>query len=141
MAVGPLIAKKKCQSRIPISPGERLVITLRYLATGDSQQSQAFNFRVARATVCKIIYETCNAIWDALSEPFLKAPASSREWKQIANGFGTEWNFPTCLGALDGKHIAMECPKNGGSNYYNYKGFHRYLWPFVIQTVVFQWWT
>ena len=102
---------------------------------------QAFKFRVGRATVCKIIYETCNAIWDALSEPFLKAPASSHEWKQIANGFGTEWNFPTCLGALDGKHIAMECPKNGGSNYYNYKGFHRYLWPFVIQTVVFQWWT
>ena len=29
-----------------------------------------------------------------------------------------------CLGALDGKHIVVRCPKKAGSIYYNYKGFH-----------------
>jgi len=43
---------------------------------------------------------------------------------QIANNFETEWNFPNCLGALDGKHIAIECPHNGGSAFYNYKNIH-----------------
>ena len=44
--------------------------------------------------------------------------------KKIASGFEKEWNFPNCIGALDGKHVAMECPKNQGSSFYNYKGLH-----------------
>ena len=34
------------------------------------------------------------------------------------------WQFLNCLGVLDGKHIRMRKPKNGGSLYYNYKKFH-----------------
>ncbi|XP_065055079.1 putative nuclease HARBI1 [Rhopilema esculentum] len=122
--VGPLIAKKKCNSRVPIPVAERIVITLRYLATGDSQQSQAFNFRVGRATISNIIRDTCCGIWNALSDTYLSAPESKEEWKKIADDFESQWNFRHCLGALDGKHVAMECPKNRGSSYYNYKGFH-----------------
>jgi hypothetical protein len=38
-------------------------------------------------------------------------------------GFESIWNLPHCICALEGKHIAMKCPKNTGSLYYNYKGF------------------
>ena len=122
--VGPLITKKTCRSRKPISAAERLVITIRYLATGDSQQSQSFNFRVGRTTVCNIIRETCEAIWKSLQEFYLKPPSNESEWKTIAENMHKEWNFPHCLGALDGKHVRIDCPNNGGSEYFNYKGFH-----------------
>ena len=102
----------------------RLVITLRYLASGKSQRCQSFDFVVGESTLCDIIHQTCDAIWVALNEKYLKCPTSTEDWKSIAVEFFEQWNFPHCVGALDGKHIAINCPPNAGSTYYNYKGFH-----------------
>lgn len=122
--VGPIIAKKHCKSRKPISPSEHLAVTLRYLATGDSQQSHTFYFRIGRSTVSNIVKETCNALWTALNQDYLKSPSTEEQWTNIADEFEREWNFPHCIGALDGKHISMECPRNAGSAFFNYKNFH-----------------
>lgn len=43
------------------------------------------------------------------------------DWIEISNEFYSEWNFPNCLGALDGKHINIRCPSHSGSMNYNYK--------------------
>ena len=91
---------------------------------GDSQQSQSFNFRVGRSTVCKIIREVCTAIWTALQPTYLSTPSTPEQWRKLSDRFREQWDFPNVLGAVDGKHIAMECPKKGGSLYFNYKSFH-----------------
>ena len=42
---------------------------------------------------------------------------------EIERHFVTTWNFPHCVGAVDGKHITIQsCGM--GSQYYNYKGTH-----------------
>ena len=121
--VGLYITKRPCRSRPTISPKVRLVVTLRYLASGDSQKSHSFNFRIGRSTISKIIHEICKAIWLALLKVHLKTPGSANEWLNVANEFDKNWNFPNCLGAIDGKHVTIECSRNAGSAFYNYKTF------------------
>lgn len=110
--------------RQPISAEEKLLVTLRYLATGDSMQSQAFNFHLGRSTVSAIITQTCEALWKKLKDSYIKFPTSRDEWLQISTEFQEDWDLPHVLGALDGKHIRITCPRYGGSKFYNYKGFH-----------------
>ena len=121
--VAPLITKKDTRMRKAIGPAERLSLTLHYLAYGDSQQSNSFAYRIGRSAVSKIIRETCDAIWAVLHEEYLKPRSSSQEWKEIAHEFQRLWNFPHCVGAINGKHVAIQCPLNSGSLYHNYKGF------------------
>ena len=53
----------------------------------------------------------------------LKVPQSQMEWKEIASDFAEHWNFANCIGAMDGKHIAIRPPPNTGSYYFSYKGY------------------
>ena len=53
---------------------------------------------------------------------FLQIPRTEEEWLEIAEGYKSRWNFPQCIGAMDGKHIQIEAPRNSGSIYFNYKG-------------------
>jgi len=67
------------------------------------------------------VNEVCQAIEKNLGPEYLKFPSSHEEWLNIASQFELRWNFPNCIGAIDGKHIIMQPPANAGSYYYNYK--------------------
>lgn len=104
--IGPSIVKQHVV-RDPIPPKTRLHITLRYLASGDSMTSISYAYRIGHNTVSKIISETCEEIWNALKETvFLHDNLES--WQEIADEFEQLWNFPNCLGCIDGTHIRMQ---------------------------------
>ncbi|GAU90902.1 hypothetical protein RvY_03256-1 [Ramazzottius varieornatus] len=55
---------------------------------------------------------------------YISEKPSKERWQQNAESFEAMWNFPNCIGAIDGKHVQIKKPKNGGSKWINYKGTH-----------------
>ena len=58
----PRLQKKGTHWREPIEPGLRLALTLRFLATGESYHSIAYDFLVAHNTISGIVIQVCDAI-------------------------------------------------------------------------------
>ncbi|KAK2567184.1 Protein ANTAGONIST OF LIKE HETEROCHROMATIN PROTEIN 1 [Acropora cervicornis] len=91
-----------------IVPVKRRALRLRFLATGESFRSLHFQFRISRPAISYTVTEVCQAIPKKLGPSYLKVPSSEQERLQ----FEEKWNFPNCLGAIDGKHITLQPPPN-----------------------------
>jgi len=94
-----------------------ILLSYRYLVTGNSISSIAFSFRVGQSTVRNIIKEVCTVISNTLNALYLTVPMEE-EWKLIVDEFWNTWQMLNCFGAVDGKHIKIKCPPNFGSCYY-----------------------
>ena len=109
----------------------RLTVTIRFLATGETFRSLSFQFRISRGAISYIITEVCNAVIKNMSHVYLKLPSSAEEWLEISSKFEERWQFPNCIGAIDGKHIVMQPPPEAGSHFFNYKHTH-----YIVQLAV-----
>lgn len=76
---------EKCNWRA-LPPEQRLIITLRYLATGDQITSLALAYRIGVSTAHSVARETCEVIANVLSTEYLSLPTIN-EWKNISTGF------------------------------------------------------
>lgn len=66
--IGPKISKQDTTFREAIPATERLMVTLRYLATGDSFTSLMYTFKISKQLISRIIPEVCSAIIECLKE-------------------------------------------------------------------------
>ena len=121
--VAPYITKQDTKFRKAIPASQRLMVTLRFLASGDSQVSLTYLFRMGKKTISSILSETCRAIHKVLCDKYLNAPTKEEQWHKISQDFVELWQFPHVIGAIDGKHIRIQAPNNSGSLFHNYKGF------------------
>ena len=108
--LGHEIQRERTWMREPLSPGLKLAVTLRLLASRDSYPTLEYAFRVARPTMNKFVPEVC--------------PTNPEDWSEVESVFHQRWHTPHALGALYGKHIPIRCPQWGDTLYHNYKGFY-----------------
>jgi len=118
------IERQDTHLRMSIGAATRFEITLLYLISGVPYSRLQYQTRIHSSALSKIIPEVCTAIYEVLGNDFIKTPHTPDEWIEVANDFQNKWQFSNCLGAVDGKHIAISPPHDSGSYYYSYKGFH-----------------
>ncbi|KAF0707889.1 protein ALP1-like, partial [Aphis craccivora] len=89
--------KKDTIMRTALPAKLELQVACRYLATGDSLASLQYLYRVPKCTISKFLPDV---------------PQSESAWDDIINEFEQKWNFPNCIGEIDGKHVVIQCPTN-----------------------------
>lgn len=70
--VTPHIQHQDTQLRKSLSPRDRLSVTLRYLATGESSRSLEFSTRIAFSSIAQIVPEICRVLYDVLRPQYLE---------------------------------------------------------------------
>ncbi|CAH1968635.1 unnamed protein product [Acanthoscelides obtectus] len=82
MLVKPLIEKKNTLFREAVSVEERLLATLRFLATGSSYEDLKFSCIISPQLLGRIIPETSRAIYNCLRKKYLCFPIKRRGMAQ-----------------------------------------------------------
>ncbi|KAJ8866231.1 hypothetical protein PR048_032074, partial [Dryococelus australis] len=90
-----------------VTPNERLMATLRYLATGRTLEDLKLSCSIVPQTLGKLIPDNCEAIFKALKN----------YCKNVVL-------CPNSIGAVDEKHVVTMLPPGSGSYIYKYKNFH-----------------
>lgn len=70
--VTPFIQRQDTNMRQCISPRDRVSITLRFLATGETYRSLEYSMRIPACTISRIIPETSRVIYEVLRKDYLK---------------------------------------------------------------------
>ncbi|KAL4718652.1 hypothetical protein ACJJTC_013381 [Scirpophaga incertulas] len=121
------ITKTDTVMRRAVTAEERLVATLKYLASGREYKDLKLSTCISPQLLSEIIPETCEAIIRVLND-FLKVPETENDWLQIAKDFERKWQFNHCLGAIDGKQTERQRTADGNSvrqifaEYFNNQG-------------------
>ena len=121
--VAALITKTDTNFRKAIPSAQRLMLTLRFLASKDSQISLTYLYRMGKKTVSRVISETCEALYEVLCNKYLNAPKNREQWKNTSDDFEVLWQFLHIIRAINGKNIRIQAPNKSGTLFHNCKGF------------------
>jgi hypothetical protein len=117
----PHIEKKTTMMRPPIDVEKQVGIMLYYLSDEGRLRKTANAFGVSRSSVSIIVRQVTRVISEYLGPKYIKLPVTKEDVEEKVKGFYKAFNFPQCIGAIDGTHIEIKQPKSNPTDYINRK--------------------
>ena len=102
------IEKKFTTMQSPIDVEKQVGITLYYLSDEGRLRKTANVFGVSRSSVSIIVRHVSYVISKYLGPNYIKLPATKVEVEEKVKGFYNAFDFPQCIGAIDGTHIEIK---------------------------------
>lgn len=108
-----------------LTPEMKVIITLRFLATGKMQRCSSDDLGPSQQSVSRVITETLNALSSRhILTQFIKFPITLNETNRKKMDFVQIAGFPGVIGVIDGTHVRITAPREFEAAYVNRKRYH-----------------
>ena len=121
--IGPRLQNQR-QTPCGLEPRHRLLLALRFFATGDFCYSVRDSHGVSKASVHNCINRVTQALSDVYFGEVVSWPRSETARQRIAGDFFRKYRFPAVCGALDGTLIPIMTPSENEWQFVDRKGSH-----------------
>ena len=81
----PHILKQTTNWRAPLSPGIKVGLTLRHLASGAQYKDMQYAWRIPPNTISLVVTEVCQAIIDEYLDEQMTPPSTEEDWKALSD--------------------------------------------------------
>lgn len=122
--IGIFLKKEDTVLRIAIPVDKRVACALYSLGTTSELRTIGHLFGIGKCTVANILHEFCSIIVEIFLNRLIKFPTKHQEIQETIDSFFIKYDYPMCLGSVDGTHIAVEPPLGEDTDYFNYKKHH-----------------
>ncbi|XP_056016141.1 putative nuclease HARBI1 [Ostrea edulis] len=108
-----------------LSSLQKVLLTLRFLATGKMQLCNGDDMGVSQPTVSRAITVTLASLTSPLMiSRFVQFPSSAAEIRRNQESFHAIAGFPGIVGAIDGTHIQIIAPHEYENEFVNRHNYH-----------------
>ena len=116
--------RPKTEKETALSPCQKILVALRFYASGSFQSLVADTIVISQSSVSNIVNQVSN-ILHAKADSEIKMPTTVTEQSIVASGFSRAAGLPRIIGAIDGTHIRVKAPSTSAEgSFVNRKGFH-----------------
>ncbi|XP_060576823.1 putative nuclease HARBI1, partial [Ruditapes philippinarum] len=106
--IGPLLERQTRRNQA-LTPRQQILITLRFLATGNFMQVIGDTFGMDIASVSRVITKVTDILF-GLKDQVIKFPMTDTDRRKVMNGFYAIRGFPSVIGCIDGTHVKLISP-------------------------------
>lgn len=108
-----------------VSPLQKILLTLRFLATGKMQLCNGDDMGVSQSTVSRAITATLQSLSSQrIVTQFIKFPQNTPDIRKNQEEFFSIAGFPGVVGTIDGTHIQIIAPSEYENEYVNRHHYH-----------------